>query len=51
LSSRASRWSIRKLAIHLTEISNAQLAVLLVPNPSKAEEAGEAIKLSDLSEW
>ena len=42
---------IRKLAIHLTGVSDARLAVLLVPNPPKPEEAGEVIKLSALSEW
>jgi hypothetical protein len=48
---QAKNERVRKLAIHLTGISDSRLAVLLVPNPPKAEEAGETIKLSALSEW
>ena len=48
---QAKNERVRKLAIYLTGINDSRLAVLLVPNPSKAEEAGEAIKLSPLSEW
>ena len=48
---QAKNERIRKLAIHLTGISDTRLAVLLVPNPPKAEEAGQAMKLSALSEW
>ena len=42
---------IRKLAIHLTAISDTRLAVLLVPKLSKDEGTGSAPKLSALSEW
>jgi hypothetical protein len=48
---QAKNERVRKLAIHLTGINDSRLAVLLVPNPPKAEEAGEAVKLSALSEW
>ncbi len=42
---------IRKLAVHLTGVSDTRLAVLLVPNPPKPEEAAAAVKLTPLSEW
>jgi hypothetical protein len=42
---------IRKLAVHLTGIRDARLAVLLVPNPPQNQGTGQAVKLSDLSEW
>ena len=42
---------IRKLAIHLTGISDSRLAVLLVPKPSKDEGTAQVPKLSGLSEW
>ncbi len=48
---QAQNERVRKLAIHLTGISDARLAVLLVPNPPKVGEVGEAMKLSALSEW
>ena len=48
---QAKNERIRKLAIHLTGISDSRLAVLLVPNPPKAGGAGKAVKLSALSEW
>jgi hypothetical protein len=48
---QAKNERVRKLAIHLTGISDSRLAVLLVPNPPKAEQSGETIKLSALSEW
>jgi Heparinase II/III-like protein/Domain of unknown function (DUF4962) len=48
---QAKNERIRKLAIHLTGVSNARLAVLLAPSPSKAEGTGQALKLSALSEW
>jgi len=48
---QAKNEGIRKLAIHLTGISNTRLAVRLVPKLSKGEETGQAPKLSALSEW
>jgi hypothetical protein len=48
---QAKNERIRKLAINLGGISDCRLAVLLVPNPPKEEKAGEAMKLSALSEW
>jgi len=48
---QAKNERVRKLAIHLTGITESRLAVLLVPSPPKAEEAGAAMKLSALSEW
>jgi hypothetical protein len=48
---QAKNERVRKLAIHLTGINDARLAVLLVPNPPKAEESGKAMELSPLSEW
>ena len=48
---QAKNERVRKLAIHLTGISDARLAVLLVPNPPRQEEPAEAMKLSALSEW
>jgi hypothetical protein len=48
---QAKNERIRKLAIHLTGISNTRLAVLLVPEPSTKETTGPAIKVSPLSDW
>jgi hypothetical protein len=48
---QAKNEHIRKLAIHLTGVSNTRLAVLLVPEPLKDVGAGQAPKLSALSEW
>ncbi len=48
---QAENERVRKLAIHLTGISNTRLAVLLVPNPGIGEGAAQAVKLSALSEW
>jgi hypothetical protein len=48
---QAKNERIRKLAIHLTGISNTRLAVLLVPKPAKDEGASQAPKLSSLAEW
>jgi Heparinase II/III-like protein/Domain of unknown function (DUF4962) len=48
---QAQNGHIRKLAIHLTGVSDTRLAVLLVPNPPKTREIGQALKLSALSEW
>jgi hypothetical protein len=42
---------IRKLAIHLTDISNTRLAVLLAPKPAKDEGAIQPPKVSSLAEW
>jgi hypothetical protein len=48
---QAKNERVRKLAIHLTGISDARLAVLLVPKLSPDEQANLALKLSPLSEW
>jgi hypothetical protein len=48
---QAKNERVRKLAIHLTGISNTRLAVLLVPKPPKGEATGQTPKLSALSEW
>jgi hypothetical protein len=48
---QAKNEHIRKLAIHLTGVSNTRLAVLLVPEPPKDGGTAEAPKLSALSEW
>ena len=48
---QAKNEHIRKLAIHLTGVSNTRLAVLLVPKLPKAEGTSQAPKLSALSEW
>jgi hypothetical protein len=48
---QAKNEHIRKLAIHLAGVSNARLAVLLVPKLPGKEGAGQAVKLSALSEW
>ena len=48
---QAKNERVRKLAIHLTGISDSRLAVLLVPKPSKDEGTAQATKLSALSEW
>jgi hypothetical protein len=48
---QAKNERIRKLAIHLTGISDTRLVVRLVPKPSEGEETGQAPKLSALSEW
>jgi hypothetical protein len=48
---QAKNERVRKLAIHLTGVSNTRLAVLLVPKPPKGEAAGPAPKLSALSKW
>jgi hypothetical protein len=42
---------IKKLAIHLTGVSNTRLVVLLAPMPPTKDGAGRAVKLSPLSEW
>jgi hypothetical protein len=48
---QATNGNVRKLAIHLRGISDARLAVLLVPtNPNRAT-TGPAVKLSGLAEW
>ena len=48
---QAKNKDIRKLTIHLTGISDAQLAVLLVPKPSQDEGTAQALKLSALADW
>ena len=48
---QANNKRIRKLAIHLTRISDSRLAVLLVPKASKGDGPGQAVKVSALSEW
>jgi hypothetical protein len=48
---QAKNAGFRKLAIHLTRISDARLAVLLVPQPLGGNESGQATKLSALADW
>ena len=48
---QAKNERIRKLAIHLTGVTNSQLSVLLVPKPSKDTGTAQAPKLAALSEW
>lgn len=48
---QAQNERVRKLAIHLTGLSDGRLAVLLVPNVARTEGTGKATKLSPLSEW
>ena len=48
---QAKNERVRKLTIHLAGLSEARLAVLLVPNQLKQEEPAEVMKLSALSEW
>jgi Heparinase II/III-like protein/Domain of unknown function (DUF4962) len=48
---QAKNERVRKLAIHLSSVSDTRVSVLLVPNPAKSEGAGQALKLSTLSGW
>ncbi len=48
---QAGNARVRKLAIHLTGISNTRLTVLLVPKLAQHEETSQAPNLSPLSEW
>ena len=48
---QAKNEHVRKLAIHLTGVSDSRIAVLLVPKPAKDERPGQGVKLSALSEW
>jgi hypothetical protein len=48
---QAKNEHVRKLAIHLSGITDSRIAVLLAPKPSKDEPTGQAVKLSSLSEW
>jgi hypothetical protein len=50
---QAKNQRIRKLAIHLTGISNTRLAVLLTPKPAKDEGTSQVpkVKVSSLAEW
>jgi len=48
---QAKNERVRKLAIHLTGVSDSRVAVLLVPKMVKAAETGQAVSLSPLSEW
>ena len=48
---QAKNEHVRKLAIHLAGASDARLAVLLVPQGPGGKEAGQALKLTALSEW
>jgi hypothetical protein len=48
---QAKNERVRKLAIHLTGITDARLAVLLMPKPPMDAGTGQAPKLSALSEW
>jgi hypothetical protein len=48
---QAKNSGVRKLAIHLTGISDARLSVLLVPQPTGGNKPGPVPKLSALAEW
>ena len=48
---QAKNERIRKLAIHLTGVSDARLSVLLVPKLTNNEATGQTAKLCPLSEW
>jgi len=48
---QAKNEHIKKLAIHLTGVSNTRLVVLLAPMPLTKDGTGRAMKLSPLSEW
>ncbi len=48
---QARNEGVRKLAIHLADVSNTRLAVLLAPKPSKEERPGQPTTLSALAEW
>jgi hypothetical protein len=42
---------VKKLAVHLTGITDSRLAVLLVPKPAGAARPEQTVKLSPLSAW
>ena len=48
---QAKNEQVRKLAIHLTGISDSRLAVLLVPRTAKGEAIAQPPALSALAEW
>jgi hypothetical protein len=48
---QAKNEHIRKLAIHLSGITDSRIAVLLVPQPPGDRGTGQATKLTALSEW
>ena len=48
---QAKNAGIRKLAIHLTGISDSRLAVLLVPQPAGSKETSQATRIFPLAEW
>jgi hypothetical protein len=48
---QAKNEGVRKLAIHLTGISDSRLAVLLMPQRVGSKESGQATKLSALADW
>jgi hypothetical protein len=48
---QAKNERVRKLAVHLTGVSDSRLAVLLVPKSSEDKTPGQAVKVSALSEW
>jgi hypothetical protein len=48
---QATNERVRKLAIHLSGISQTRLAVLLAPKAPNDQRPGQAVKLSALSEW
>ena len=48
---QAKNDGVRKLAVHLTGISDSRLAVLLVPQPPMDDKIGHAMRVSPLSEW
>jgi hypothetical protein len=48
---QATNERVRKLAIHLTDISDTRLSVLLVPKPASQEAVIPPVTLSPLSDW
>jgi hypothetical protein len=48
---QAANERVRKLAVHLTGITDSRLAVLLVPKPAGDSKPEHKLKLSPLSEW
>ena len=48
---QATNEGVIKLAVHLSNVSDCRLAVLLVPKASSGSQAGGSLKLSALADW
>jgi hypothetical protein len=48
---QANNDRVRKLAIHLTNVTDSRVAVRLVPNPPNASEAAAPTRVTALSQW